>query len=129
VPYRVQVGGYSGDSGNLVIDFTSSALPAAPTLISPANGAQFSEGQNITLSWSATGNEHYVAIRQEPGSTWQDFGWLSGTSLNLGPQAPGYTQYRSNKRSPGHRGVGRGQVRTVVRSPAELPPPALFERY
>ncbi|HUW96259.1 MAG TPA: pre-peptidase C-terminal domain-containing protein [Anaerolineae bacterium] len=63
--------------------------PSAPALLSPGNGATFNEGQSITLSWSATGDEYYGEVLGGPGGT-LTFGWQSGTSKNIGSQWAGY---------------------------------------
>ncbi|MGQ9586575.1 MAG: CARDB domain-containing protein [Anaerolineae bacterium] len=66
------------------------SLPSPPQLLSPANGSTFNEGDSITLSWSATGNEYYGEISGGPGGT-LTFGWQSGTSKTIGSQWAGYT--------------------------------------
>jgi len=76
----------------MFIDVTvvPNTTPPAPTLQSPGNGSAFDEGQGITLSWSATGNEYYGEVWGGPGGT-LTFGWQSGTSKDIGPQWAGYT--------------------------------------
>lgn len=64
--------------------------PSAPSLISPSNGQYFNEGENITLSWTATGSEYYGEIWGGPGGT-LTFGWQSGSSKSIGSQWAGYT--------------------------------------
>ena len=64
--------------------------PSAPSLISPSNGQYFNEGENISLSWTATGNDYYGEIWGGPGGT-LTFGWQSGTTNNIGSQWAGYT--------------------------------------
>lgn len=93
---------FTGDDANLTDnsignDRVSSAkveprasLPSPPQLLSPANGSTFNEGDSITLSWSATGNEYYGEISGGPGGT-LTFGWQSGTSKTIGSQWAGYT--------------------------------------
>ncbi|MBI3160497.1 MAG: peptidoglycan DD-metalloendopeptidase family protein, partial [Chloroflexi bacterium] len=66
--------------------------PSAPSLSSPGNGQTFLEGDNISLSWSATGNEYYGEIWGGPGGT-LTFGWQTGTSKVIGAQWAGYTYY------------------------------------
>jgi hypothetical protein len=64
--------------------------PAPPSLQSPGNGSTFNEGESITLSWSATGDEYYGEVWGGPAGTTY-FGWQSGTSKNIGSQWAGYT--------------------------------------
>jgi len=64
--------------------------PSPPSLLSPANGAVLNEGQEIVLSWSATGNEYYGEVWGGPGGT-LTFGWQGPTSKNIGAQWAGYT--------------------------------------
>lgn len=64
--------------------------PSAPTLQSPTNGSTFNEGQGITLSWSATGDEYDGEIWGGPAGT-TSFGWQTGTSKAIGSQWAGYT--------------------------------------
>ena len=67
-----------------------SAVPSPPVLQNPTNGAVFNEGDSITLSWSATGDQYYGEIWGGPGGT-LTFGWQTGTSKNIGTQWAGYT--------------------------------------
>jgi hypothetical protein len=64
--------------------------PAAPSLQSPGNGAEINEGNGITLSWSATGDQYYGEIWGGPGGI-LTFGWQNETSENIGAQWAGYT--------------------------------------
>jgi hypothetical protein len=66
------------------------ALPSSPALASPANGQRFAEGQEITLCWSATGDQYYGEITGGPAGT-LTFGWQAGTCKNIGSQWAGYT--------------------------------------
>jgi len=68
---------------------TATTPPNPPSLSSPTNGQYFNEGESITLSWSATGNEYYGEIWGGPGGT-LTFGWQSGTSNSIGSQWAGY---------------------------------------
>ena len=68
----------------------SGCVPAPPTLLSPPNGAEFNEGQTITLLWSSTGDEYYGEIWGGPGGT-SSFGWQSTTSKSLTSLRAGYT--------------------------------------
>jgi fibronectin type 3 domain-containing protein len=63
--------------------------PVAPVPNTPANGQVFIEGESITLSWSATGNEYYGEVSGGPAGT-TPFGWQTGTSNIIGPQWAGY---------------------------------------
>lgn len=63
--------------------------PNAPTLTSPLIGASFKEGEEIILTWSATGTEYYGEVWGGPGGT-LSFGWQTGTSKNIGAQWSGY---------------------------------------
>jgi hypothetical protein len=64
--------------------------PSAPSLISPSNGANFNEGDSITLSWSSTGDQYYGEVWGGPGGT-LTFGWQNETTKNIGSQWAGYT--------------------------------------
>ena len=64
--------------------------PATPAPQSPSDGTVFTEGDPITLSWSATGNEYYAEVWGGPAGTIFT-GWQAGTSNNIGAQWAGYT--------------------------------------
>lgn len=89
---RAYRGGIESDPSSQVTRITSSCVttPSAPTLLSPANGEAFVEGQSISLSWSATGNQYSGQIWGGPGGT-LSFGPQSGTSRDIGSQWAGYT--------------------------------------
>ncbi|MEW5868517.1 MAG: hypothetical protein AB1894_04525 [Chloroflexota bacterium] len=63
--------------------------PDTPTLISPYNGSFFNEGENISLSWSDTGNEYYGEVWGGP-ATVMVFGWQSENFKDIGSQWAGY---------------------------------------
>jgi PKD repeat protein/murein DD-endopeptidase MepM/ murein hydrolase activator NlpD len=83
-------GSIESNSSNTVSATTSTCPTGVPSLISPANGQFFNEGEAITLSWSPTGSEYYGEIWGGPGGT-LTFGWQTGTSRNIGSQWAGYT--------------------------------------
>ncbi|KKQ34809.1 MAG: hypothetical protein US52_C0046G0003 [candidate division WS6 bacterium GW2011_GWA2_37_6] len=74
--------------------------PSAPALISPASGTSFTSTQQITLQWSATGNDYYGEILGGPNGTIY-FDWQTGTSKNIGTQWPGTYQWHVKARNSG----------------------------
>lgn len=66
-------------------------VPEAPSLSSPSNGAQFVEGDDITLTWnsSAGASEYFGEITGGPAPL--TFGWQGSTNKYIGPQWAGYT--------------------------------------
>lgn len=77
---------FLGNDSNLSDNFigdnsTSSAkvqsrvqIPSTPSLISPSDGVVFTEGNNITLSWTSTGGNYFGEI------------WGGTSQINFGPQ-------------------------------------------
>ena len=63
--------------------------PNPPTPISPPNGTQLQEGEDITLSWTSTGNQYYAKYWELAGTI--DSDWIKDTSWHIGPQRAGYT--------------------------------------
>jgi hypothetical protein len=49
-------------------------IPSSPSLISPNDGTVFTEGNNITLSWTSTGGNYFGEI------------WGGTSQINFGPQ-------------------------------------------
>lgn len=89
--------GYLGDN-SIGDNHVSSAsvqirqqAPEAPSLSSPPNGAQFVEGDDITLTWnsSAGASEYFGEITGGPAPL--TFGWQGSTNKYIGPQWAGYT--------------------------------------
>ncbi|MDH5505998.1 MAG: peptidoglycan DD-metalloendopeptidase family protein, partial [Anaerolineae bacterium] len=66
--------------------------PAPPQLVAPSDGTVFLEGDPITLSWSATGDEYYGEWWGGPAGV-LNFGWQADASIPLGAQWAGYTYY------------------------------------
>jgi hypothetical protein len=66
--------------------------PNAPTLQSPLIGAEFNEGQSVTLVWSGNGSEYYAEYWGGPAGTINS-GWQSGTSWSIGSQWAGYSYF------------------------------------
>ncbi len=100
--YQGRAETFTGDDANLNDNYISSntvssvqvqlraQVPAAPALNSPANGTWFNEGDQITLIWSATGDEYYGEV-WGGASGFTTFGWQDNTSKNIGSQWAGYT--------------------------------------
>lgn len=89
--------GYLGDNGigdnnvsSASVQIRQQALEA-PSLSSPSNGAQFVEGDDITLIWnsSAGASEYFGEITGGPAPL--TFGWQGTTNKYIGPQWAGYT--------------------------------------
>lgn len=97
-PYSYTVKAYRGaiDSNSSNTSSTSTpscvVIPSVPSLQSPSSGTPFIEGQEITLCWSASGNEYYGEVMGGPDGT-QSFGWQSGTckNIDIGALLAGYT--------------------------------------
>lgn len=64
--------------------------PSPPNPVSPGNGSIFNEGQEITLCWSATGDEYSGEVWGGPVGT-LPFDQTSGTCKNIGSPWAGYT--------------------------------------
>lgn len=90
------------DSVSSVKVESRTAIPLPPTLVSPSNGVEFIEGNGITLSWTATGDQYSGEIWGGPGGT-LTFGPQNGTSKDIGSQWAGYTYYWHVK---AHNGAG-----------------------
>jgi hypothetical protein len=64
--------------------------PPPPSLLSPANGAVFNEGQGVTLSWSGSGSQYYAEYWGGPSGVINS-SWQSSTSWNIGAPQAGHT--------------------------------------
>lgn len=128
--WRVKARNSSGESGwSETRTFTvkkNPVPPAAPALTAPANGASFTDAQQINLQWSATGSEYYGEVWGGPGGT-LTFGWQSGTSKNIGTQWPGHTySWRVKaKNADGESGWSETRTFTVVNAPTVPAAPLL----
>lgn len=68
------------------LHYSGGPSPTPPTLLSPANGAWFESGSNITLSWTGAGDS-FFAEYWGAGSGTRD--WSSDTSWSLGALSNG----------------------------------------
>jgi murein DD-endopeptidase MepM/ murein hydrolase activator NlpD len=93
---------------------TSACGAGVPSLISPNDNSYYDEGQEIILSWSATGTEYYGEITGGPSLL--TFGWQTATSKNIGSQWAGYTYaWRVKARNSGGESAYSGTRTFTVR--------------
>ncbi|MEI7989275.1 MAG: hypothetical protein WCI88_09550 [Chloroflexota bacterium] len=73
--------------------------PSIPSLLTPANGAIFTKGQTISLSWSATGTQYYGEVWGGPAPGYVVFNWQSATSYTFYPQVTGNYTWKVKARN------------------------------
>ncbi len=119
------------ETWNLIIQENNPIVPDKPSLISPANGDNIAQSNEVVLNWNGVGNasEYKVELWGGPYSTMVPCDWQGNTSCIIGQMWPGTMLWHVKARSSDGRESDWSDTWnfTIQESPTPPSAPGFFE--